>query len=83
MLGVVIMKKSQSKVYKSGNGQVVSIRKKDLQKSGIQIGDDLDVEVKNSQITLIKANTFKSEWDRFINSDESYDRKEYQWERRG
>ena len=77
------MKKSQSKVYKSGNGQVVSIRKKDLQKSGIQIGDDLDVEVKNSQITLIKANTFKSEWDRFINSDESYDRKEYQWERRG
>lgn len=73
------MKKSQAKVYKSGNGQVVSIKKKDLEKAGIEVGDELDVEVKNSQINLIKTNTFKSEWQKFVDSGKEYERGEYNW----
>lgn len=73
------MKKSQAKVYKSGNGQVISVRKKDLEQAGFNIGDELDVEVKNSQINLIKTNTFQSEWQSFIENGGQYERSEYDW----
>lgn len=73
------MKKSQAKVYKSGNGQVISVRKKDLEQAGFNVGDELDVEVKNSQINLIKTNTFQSEWQSFIENGGQYERSEYDW----
>ena len=74
-----MMKKSQAKVYKSGNGQVISIRKKDLEQAGINIGDELEVEVANSQINLIKANTFQTKWQTFIENGGEYERGEYKW----
>lgn len=73
------MKKSQAKVYKSGNGQVISVRKKDLEQAGFNVGDELDVEVKSSQINLIKTNTFQSEWQSFIENGGQYERSEYDW----
>ncbi|PTK45061.1 hypothetical protein BUY35_00290 [Staphylococcus cohnii] len=73
------MKKSQAKVYKSGNGQVISVRKRDLERAGFQIGDNLDVEVSNSQISLIKSHTFQSEWQSFIENGGQYERSEYDW----
>ena len=73
------MKKSQAKVYKSGNGQVSSVRKKDLEQAGFNVGDELDVEVKSSQINLIKTNTFQSEWQSFIENGGQYERSEYDW----
>lgn len=74
-----MMKKSQAKVYKSGNGQVISIRKKDLEQAGINVGDELEVEVANSQINLIKANTFQTKWQAFIDNGGEYERGEYDW----
>ena len=73
------MKKSQAKVYKSWNGQVISVRKKDLEQAGFNVGDELDVEVKSSQINLIKTNTFQSEWQSFIENGGQYERSEYDW----
>lgn len=73
------MKKSQAKVYKSGNGQVISVKKKDLEQAGFNVGDELDVEVRNSQINLIKSNTFQSNWQTFIENGGQYERGEYDW----
>lgn len=73
------MKKGQSKVYKSGNGQVVSLRKKDLKQAGFDVGDELDVEIAQGQIKLIKSGTFQSEWQSFIDNGGQYERREYDW----
>jgi len=73
------MKKSQAKVYKSGNGQVISVKKKDLEQAGFNVGDELDVEVKHSQINLIKTHTFQSQWRTFIENGGQYERGEYDW----
>lgn len=71
--------KAYAKVYKSGNGQVISIKKDMLEKAGFKIGDELVMNVKGNQIVLEKPNTFKDRWGKFIEDGGEYERGEYDW----
>ena len=49
------------------------------QQAGFDVGDELDVEIAQGQIKLIKSGTFQSEWQSFIDNGGQYERREYDW----
>ncbi|MCM3484046.1 AbrB family transcriptional regulator [Staphylococcus warneri] len=73
------MKTTYAKIYKSGNGQTISLKKNILQQVGLKVGDDIEVKVKSGQIVLTKPNSFKEKWRAFVESGGKYDQNEYDW----
>ena len=73
------MKTTYAKIYKSGNGQAISLKKNILQQVGLKVGDDIEVKVKSGQIVLTKPNSFKEKWRDFVESGGKYDHSQYDW----
>lgn len=73
------MEKSYVRIYKSGNGQAISIKKSTLNQAGFEVGDKLEVNVKSGQLVLEKPNTFKDKWRDFVDNGGTYEGKEYDW----
>lgn len=67
------------KIYKSGNGQAISLKKNTLQEAGLKVSDDIEVKVKSGQIVLTKSDSFKEKWRDFVESGGKYDHNEYDW----
>ncbi|EPP1972433.1 AbrB/MazE/SpoVT family DNA-binding domain-containing protein [Escherichia coli] len=51
------MQTTYVKIYKSGNGQAISLKKNTLQEAGLKVGDDIEVKVKSGQIVLTKSDS--------------------------
>lgn len=73
------MKTTYAKIYKSGNGQAISLKKNILQQARLKVGDDIEVKVKSGQIVLTKPNSFTENWRDFVESGGKYDHNEYDW----
>ena len=73
------MKTTYAKIYKSGNGQAISLKKNILQQARLKVGNDIEVKVKSGQIVLTKPNSFKEKWRDFVESVGKYDHNEYDW----
>lgn len=72
------MEKSYVRIYKSGNGQAIS-KKSTLNQAGLEVGDKLEVNIKDRQLALGKSNTFKDQWREFVDNGGTYERGEYDW----
>ena len=73
------MKTTYAKIYKSGNGQAISLKKNILQQARLKVGNDIEVKVKSGQIVLTKPNSFKEKCRDFVESVGKYDHNEYDW----
>jgi antitoxin MazE len=66
-----------AKVIKSGNSQAITINKQELKASGINIGDNLEVIIQDSQISFVKkARSLKDEIQDFYRQGGQYNEKE-------
>lgn len=79
--GVFMMKKAQTKVYKSGNSQAIILKKSILQEAQIKIGDEVNYYVdQNNRIILEKnSDSFQEKWHDFVNEGGTYYEKELDW----
>lgn len=77
--GVDFMQTIYSKISKSGNGQVVSLKKSTLEQAGLSVGDNIEINVKSGQIVITKPNSFKEKWKTFVENGGQYERGEYDW----
>ncbi|CEA00516.1 SpoVT / AbrB like domain protein [Jeotgalicoccus saudimassiliensis] len=55
---------TELKIFKSGNSQAISIKKKTMEEMGLKIGDRLNIEKINDEMILTKkeGKSFKEEW---------------------
>lgn len=73
---------AEEKIFKSGNGQVISLKKKHMVEMGFQIGDTLVFTKIDDDIVLTKKpeKSFDEEWNEFFENGGTYDDKEsYDW----
>jgi len=75
------MNKAKTKIYKSGNGQAINIKKSILKESGLKIGDEITYFADdNGRIVLKKSDqSFKNRWRRFVDNGGTYDEEEIDW----
>ncbi|MBO0377099.1 AbrB family transcriptional regulator [Staphylococcus warneri] len=73
------MQTTYAKIYKSGNGQAISLKKNTLQQAGLKVGDNIQVKVQSGQVVLTKPNSFKQKWRDFVDNGGKYDHSEYDW----
>ena len=67
------MSKVLSRVFKNGNSQAISLNKTILTQAGLKIGDDLDVQIKDSTIIFTKREkTLKDEIQDFYRNGGQY-----------
>lgn len=65
---------TELKIFKSGNSQAISIKKKTMEKMGLKIGDRLNIEKRNDEMILTKKEekNFEEEWHEFFKNGHSY-----------
>ncbi|HCY7075305.1 TPA: AbrB family transcriptional regulator [Staphylococcus aureus] len=73
------MQTTYAKIYKSGNGQAISLKKRTLEQAGLKVGDDIKVNVKSGQVVLTKTHSFNEKWRDFVDKGGKYERGEYDW----
>jgi len=75
------MNKVKTKIYKSGNGQAINLKKSILKESDLKIGDEITYFVDdNGRIILEKSDqSFKNRWRRFVDNGGTYEEKEIDW----
>lgn len=74
-----VMPKSYTKISKSGNRQVVSIKKSTLELAGLTVGDMVEIKAKSGEIIITKSNSFKEKRRTFVENGGQYERGEYDW----
>lgn len=72
-----VMPKSYTKISKSGNRQVVSLKKSTLELAGLTVGDMVEIKAKSGEIIITKSNSFKEKWRTFVENGGQYERGEY------
>lgn len=55
-------------------------RKNTLNQAELEVGDKLEVNIKDKQLSLGKPNTFKDKWREFVDNGGIYERGEYNWD---
>lgn len=71
------MSKTLAKVFKNGNSQAISLNKAVLKQAGLKIGDNLEVHIKNEEVTFTKKQkTLKDEIQDFYRNGGCYEEKE-------
>ena len=62
---------TELKIFKSGNSQAISIKKKTMEEMGLKIGDRLNIEKINDEMILTKKEekNFEEEWHDFLRMD--------------
>ncbi|SOC41159.1 AbrB/MazE/SpoVT family DNA-binding domain-containing protein [Salinicoccus kekensis] len=70
------------KVFKSGNGQAISLKKKAMEDMGLEIGDTLVYSKYEDGIVITKKTekNFEERWNEFFENGGSYhDKESYDW----
>ncbi|SUM56783.1 Growth regulator [Staphylococcus microti] len=64
---------TQSKIFKNGNSQAISLNKTLMQQAGFHIGDELDVTIQEEALLFTKKNkTIKDEIQDFYKNGGKY-----------
>lgn len=73
---------AELKVFKNGNSQAISIKKKTMEEMGLKVGDKLNIEKRDNEMIMTKKEekSFEEEWNEFFKKGHSYDElKEVDW----
>lgn len=73
---------TEAKIFKTGNGQAISLKKKTMEEMGFEVGDTLVFTKIEGNIVITKKpeESFKEKWDAFFENGGTYDDKEsYDW----
>lgn len=63
-----------AKVFKSGNGQAISIKKHELEEIGLNVGDKLKFRVNEDGVIVVtKDISMEEKWDAFFENGGTYD----------
>lgn len=71
------MAKTLSHIFKIGNGQAISLNKTVLNQAGLEIGDNLEVDIQDGVVTFTKnEKSIKDEIQDFYRNGGRYEEKE-------